>query len=354
MVKVTSHNTAERDTQEPNDTMADVGQDPLVDDEEEQRRRERQAEIERFLLAQEAIAENEETNAARDAAAVQENVPLVQPLVPPPALPEQPKPLRALSYTQTSLFAAACLLFYALRTRQQWYLALVYLSSSKAALVVMGNALTAAAVSSFDLVINTFLKGLRRQEAEGLQDFFRWNVTETCLALTMFRTELTAGTGLQFLALITAKCLHHVAVLREQHVRMTQDAVVKSTWTGLPTIPMDILNLLGLLLFLQALDISALQYTVQDLLTNGPTVSILFSFEAAILLVSAWSHILLWSLHVVDSWLNYCHDEKPQSFVGRLVHPWKEYKATLIFAVELQAQAIQFLFYLMFFGIVLT
>jgi E3 ubiquitin-protein ligase synoviolin len=264
---------------------------------------------------------------------------------------QQPKTARALSYTQTSFCAAGALLYYALRTRQQWYLALVYLSSSKLALVVMGNALTAGAVTSFDIVTNTFLSGLRRQEAEGLQDFFRWNVTETCLALTMFRSELSASTAVQFLILVTVKCLHHVAILREQHVRMTEDAVVETNVGGmkLALIPLQHVKLLAMLVFLQLVDIMALQFTVQDLLTNGPTVSVLFAFEAAILLVAAWSHILLWYLHVTDSWLNYNHERAPTSFFGRLLHPWKEYKATLIFAVELQAQLIQFIFYMVFF-----
>jgi len=327
-------------------------QDP--DDDEERRRRQRQAAMERMLLAQEEEEEivfEHPPEDPPDIIPVQQQ-PLLQqhPLMPQ----EQPKPIKPFSYTHTSFFVAACVLYYALRTRQQWYLALVYLSSSKAALVVMGNAVTAAAVSAFDLTTNTFLSGLRIQEAEGLKDFFRWNVTETCLALTMFRSELSGFTALQFLALVTIKCLHHVAVMREQHVRMTADAVVESTWTGLPTIPSQHLKLLAMLIFLQFLDILALQVTVQDLLKSGPNVSILFAFEAAILLVSAWSHILLWSLHVTDSWLNYHHDRAPQSLTGRWIHLWKEYKATLIFAVELQAQSIQFLFYLMFFGIVLT
>jgi hypothetical protein len=359
-------------------TMAAGAEDPVIHndddvdvDEQERRRRVRQAAIERMFLAQEhaadnALAENlaeigiarqgdvapEHVHAADD---LQEQLDLLQQqghLQPDALLQEHPKPIRALSYTQTSFCLAGALLYYALRTRQQWYLALVYLSSSKLALVIMGNALTAGAVTTFDVVINTFLGGLRVQEAEGLQDFFRWNVTETCLALTMFRSELNASTAVQFLILITVKCLHHVAVLREQHVRMTQDAIVEMTIFGrfrLALIPLQHLKLLAMLVVLQSVDIFALQFTVQDLMTNGPTVSVLFAFEAAILLVAAWSHILLWYLHVMDSWLNYSHEQAPASLYGRMVHPWREYKATLIFAVELQAQLIQFIFYMIFF-----
>ena len=36
------------------------------------------------------------------------------------------------------------------------------------------------------------------------------------------------------------------------------------------------------------------------------------------------------------------------------IYPWKDHKATLVFAVELQAQFAKFLFYLTFFAIVFT
>jgi len=59
-------------------------------------------------------------------------------------------------------------------------------------------------------------------------------------------------------------------------------------------------------------------------------------------------------LHVLDSMLHYGHDHLHSNLFRRILHPWRENKATLIFAVELQAQAVQFLFYLTFFCIVLT
>jgi len=191
-------------------------------------------------------------------------------------------------------------------------------------------------------------------EAEGLQDFFRWNVTETCLALTMFRQELTINVAVQFLLLVLVKCLHHVTVLREQHLRMTDDGVRGATWnTNVPIVPWHHCKVLMMLFVLQSLDLLAVQYTADDLLNAGPSVSILFAFEAAILLVSAWSSILLWYIHVTDGLLHFWHDQQ-YSFGHMLLHPWKEIKATLTFAVELQAQAVQFLFYLAFFGFVMT
>lgn len=310
-----------------------------VDDEERLRRR--QQEIEDMLAAAEAAEERER----------EEQVPLLnqEPLPPPPA------PARKrLNYVQTSFLAAGGLLYYALRTRQQWYLSMVYLSASKFSLVVFGNAVVAGSLALFDTMTATLLGGLRLQEAEGLQDFVRWNVTETCLALTMFRSELAVNTTLQFLAIIWIKCLHQVVILRENHLRLTEEALVASDWSpAIPTMPAGHVRVYVALVVLQLVDLWIVQITAEDLLKRGPSVNILFAFEAAILLVSAWSHILLFYLHLVDGFLHFVH-ERDYAMSKTWLHWWKEYKATLTFAVELQAQAVQFLFYLSFFAIVLT
>jgi len=323
--------------------MADVAAPENNADEE---RRRREEEMERLMLEQEQRAEAEEAAAAanhqqgaeEDAAAGQDELEQEDMLfLPPPPPPSQPK-TTLFSYRPMSLLAFLGLLYYAFRTRRQYYLAAVFLSSSKWAYAVTGNAVLAVALSIFDFVISVFLNGLRPHEAEGLQDFFRWNVTETCLALTMFRHELTVTTALQFVALITVKCWHHVASQREQHWRLTEEAVM-----GEPPYIRHF-PLLVFLIVLQLLDLVALQYTAQSLVETGPTVAILFAFEAAIMLVNAWSHILLWHLHVVDSAINFGHDRE-WKVACKLLHPWKECKATLTFAVELQAQAVQFIFY---------
>lgn len=268
--------------------------------------------------------------------------------------PQTHKPFR-LSYVSTSFLVAFAMMYYALRTRQQWYLALVYLSSSKWAYIVLGNALVATLVSIFSLVTNVFLNGLRMHEAEGLGDFFRWNITETCLALTMFRSELTVQTGILFLVLVLAKSLHWVAELREQHLRMTQEAVVVHQTTGWPGLQWPHLKLFMCLMILQLFDVLAVMQCGSDIMKHGPSVSILFAFEGGILLVSVMSSILLWNLHVLDGIFHYTHETtQPGQLFHNWIHPWKDYKATLVFAVEVQAQAAKFFFYVTFFAIVMT
>lgn len=338
-----------------------VAPPPLDDNEAARLRRRRQREeeeMERLLLAQEQNGHDDdeinEQHQDDDAEPLvnEEEEPLMRAQATSPTCPR-------LSYTQTSFVAAFCLLYYALRTRQQWYLALVYLTSSKWAYIVFGNALIALCVSTFRIFTKWFLQGLRLAEAEGLGDFFRWNVTETCLALTMFRGELQVDTFLVFLLLILAKCMHWVAEMREQYLRMTQDAVVSiqdhgTLLKGWPRIPWEHLRLYLLLNILIVLDIIAVAHCGYSISQNGPSVDILFGFEAAILLVTAMSCAVLWNLHVMDGLLHYLHDSSAAPAYQSWLHAWKDHKATLIFAVELQAQGAKFLFYVTFFAIVLT
>lgn len=343
--------------------------DPVVHDaDEEERRRRLEEEMERMLLEQEA-AELEET-VNREAENLNDDIPLPQEGDPFFLHEHQLRHeyeaqqtrwrMRKLlpSYASMSFGSAFALLWYALRTRQQWYLALVYLGSSKYAYIILGNALIALCISIFKFVTTHFLGGLRLVESEGLGDFFRWNVTETCLALTMFRRDMNVQSGILFLFLILSKCLHWVVDMRESHLRMTQDAIVVPTpgtsrgiFGRMPTISPQQLGLQALINILLVTDVIGVVCCIQDVAAYGASVMLLFGFECAIMLVSCMSLTLLWNMHVVDGLLHYWHDEYGYS---RWLHAWKDRKATLIFALEVQAQGAKFIFYCTFFAIVMT
>ena len=92
-----------------------------------------------------------------------------------------------------------------------WILAIVLASLRQAHRRIrtsrqLGNALIALAVSAFSLLTRLFLAGgLRPNERESIGEHIRWDVTETCLALTIFRSELDVSTALQFLGLVLLK-----------------------------------------------------------------------------------------------------------------------------------------------------
>ena len=259
------------------------------------------------------------------------------------------------TYVRVSLWAALLLVYYAFRSQQQWYLALVFLSSSKYAYVILGNAFVATLIWAFQTSTNFFLNGLRLNEAEGLGDYFRWHITETCLAFTIFRSELTVKTAMLFLCLIFSKCLHHIVDAREAHLRMTEEIVVANPDGGWISLKLPHVKLFALITSLQIIDIGAVVLCGQDIMKNGASVSILFCFEFAIMLTSVISNALLWHLHLVDGILHHLHETSDSSHRWHgWIYPWKDHKATLVFAVELQAQFAKFVFYLTFFSVVFT
>lgn len=111
----------------------------------------------------------------------------------------------SLRYVPLSFLSAFLLIHHTLRTRQQFYLAMTYLSTSKLSYIILGNAIIAYYVKIFTLVTHLFLGGLRPNERESIGEQMRWDITETCLALTMFRSELDVGTAIKFLTLVVMK-----------------------------------------------------------------------------------------------------------------------------------------------------
>eukprot|EP00579_Thalassiosira_antarctica_P012204 CAMPEP_0201921074 /NCGR_PEP_ID=MMETSP0903-20130614/9509_1 /ASSEMBLY_ACC=CAM_ASM_000552 /TAXON_ID=420261 /ORGANISM="Thalassiosira antarctica, Strain CCMP982" /LENGTH=917 /DNA_ID=CAMNT_0048457967 /DNA_START=32 /DNA_END=2785 /DNA_ORIENTATION=- len=349
----------------------------------------------------------------------------------------------SLRYTPLSLLAAGLFLHHTLRTRQQFYLALVYLQSSKLAYILLGNAIIALAVSTFSLLTKLFLDGgLRPNERDSIGEHIRWDVTETCLALTIFRSELDVLTAIEFLGLVILKCLHWSVELRGSHLRMTEEVFVypdedvdeddnenaenspprqsiKKRWyQRIPHLRLTHIRYYTLVQILLLIDIFAVAHCALSVATHGPSVDILFGFESAILLVAGLSAMGSYHLHVIDGIMGVFHHlaegehhhvpvggmadadgmpntenelaensgdaaggEQPQhqeggdssnqdatanrrpatrtttfakTLVARLANPWRDHRATISFAIELQAQAAKFLFYVVFFAIVFT
>ncbi len=269
-----------------------------------------------------------------------------------------------LHYTSLSFLLAIVHIIYVLRTRKQAYLALLYLTSSKLSYIIMGNVAIAGVIGIFFQTIQTFLNGLRLMETETIIDHIRWNVTETCIALTMFRQEINVKIMGIFLILILGKCLHWAVELRESHLRMTEEVfyllddededallfgagglqnpndddnsedgenanadggnepvwwlwrglgfflpksvgdVAYKVHRGIPRVRQKHFKLFTLMSILYLFDVLALTYCVSHILEDGPSVFIMFIFESSILMASIMSTSALFMIHVYDSMLN--------------------------------------------------
>lgn len=179
----------------------------------------------------------------------------------------------------------------------------------------------------------------------------------------------------------------------------------------LPHLRLTHIRFYALLQLLLLLDIFAVAHCALSVATDGPSVSILFGFEFAILLVSVLSAMGMYHMHVIDGLMGFLHHvvegehhycpvggmaeggpveeggetnteedadaieensgnqnestdttspptARPKTLaktlVERIANPWRDRRATLSFAIELMAQAAKFLFYIVFFAIVFT
>lgn len=245
---------------------------------------------------------------------------------------------------------------------------------------MLGNAIIALAVSSFSLTTSLFLEGgLRHNERDAISEHIRWDVTETCLALTIFRSELDISTAVMFLGLVVLKCLHWSVELRGGHLRMTEEVFVyphghgdqdhsrvdddddhhhaaaadghddvaagggtannttenhdanssvrrrKPWYQRLPRLRLSHIRFYTLLQILLLLDILAVAHCAVSVATNGPSVHILFGFESAILLVAALNAMGMYHLHVVDGIMgalcHWCEGEHHYCPVGGMAVP---------------------------------
>lgn len=169
-----------------------------------------------------------------------------------------------------------------------------------------------------------FFGRLRDVEVELLYDNARYAVTETCLALTIFREELTVRVLTLFTALLFSKSFHWLCQSRVEYVE--SDNV--SRWTHF--------RLMALMYTLLVVDVAFVAGCVY--FWKGPSVLILFGFEYTILAVSVSSTLLRYCLHLVDM---------------RIEGNWPQ-KGSYLFFLEFATEVVRFLSYVVFFSIIFT
>mmetsp|Transcript_7988 Transcript_7988/g.15047 ORF Transcript_7988/g.15047 Transcript_7988/m.15047 type:complete len:684 (+) Transcript_7988:101-2152(+) len=257
-----------------------------------------------------------------------------------------------LQYSTVSFLTAFFHVVYVLRTRKQAYLALLYLTSSKLSYIILGNALLAFLFGIFQFTVRTFFNGLRLIESETIADHIRWNVTETCISMTMFRQEINVKTIIIFLVIILGKCLHWATDMRVNHLRMTEEVFfflndedgfifdntrneadgtdravdeIEVWWfwrainifmpkffsdkcvelyRNLPRVRMNHVKIMSLMSILHLLDMLSVTYCVSQLLDNGPGIFVIFLFETSVLMISIVSSGVLYGIHVFDGCIN--------------------------------------------------
>ncbi|GAA5820133.1 hypothetical protein JCM11251_005497 [Rhodosporidiobolus azoricus] len=225
----------------------------------------------------------------------------------------------------TTLFAWTVL--NAFRQRSNFYAAAVYLSKSNACIMIMWNQGIFQTVLLGKALQAIFLGELRLIEIERLQERGWFAVTETLLALTIFKEEFESSFVMLFVSLLFFKVFHWLASDRvemmEQTARVSRAAHAR---------------MVGLLSLLWVSDVFLMVYAIDSILFDGPTVMIMFASEYMILLANVWSTTAKYIINVIDM---------------RREEPWED-KSIYVFYVELAADFFKLFTYLTFFGLILT
>lgn len=229
------------------------------------------------------------------------------------------------TYFFLSLLATIAVISHAVYTREQFYPIILYLVTSKVSFVIHANMLLALAIFVGRVGRFLFLGQLREVEVELLFERAKYTITETCLALTIFRNELTPPIIALFGTLLFLKAFHWLSSSRLDYLDQVMPV---SSWTHV--------RLSALIVTLILCDVgitySCIQYTIQ----HGKSVLILFGFEFGLLCISVINLLVRFILHLVDS-----------RMANGLVS-----KGILIMLLDLVCDALRFVTYVFFFCLI--
>ncbi|CAM9756025.1 unnamed protein product [Ascophyllum nodosum] len=232
-------------------------------------------------------------------------------------------------YVGVSFIVALTTVFHAWHTREEYFPTVVFMTTNKLAQVVIGNWVLVMGVVIGKALQMLFLGRLRDNEVEVVYDNARYAIMETCLALTVFRGDLSAVVFGMFAYLLIVKAYHWLAQARVEHLEQFNGPQGVASLLRLTS--MVVLNIL--------IDASMLLYCAGNVtLDEKPNVLILFAFEFAILSVAAISTLVHLVLHVIDT---------------RMSGAWHG-KSTCTMLLEFFSEVLTFSFYVIFFLVMLV
>ncbi|KAG8160030.1 hypothetical protein KVR01_010667 [Diaporthe batatas] len=200
--------------------------------------------------------------------------------------------MRVAMYAGTSAALAAAVVTSAFYQRANFYSAMVYLSQSNLCLMILINLVF--------LVYGSFMYGLQRLcfgtlrpvEVEQLYEKAWFAITETCLAMTVFREEVGAFFIVMFTALITGKVWGWIGEGRVEVFEQQPPANPRLFHARL------VVSLLTSILYNSWL----LSYCINTVIAQAkPTMMVMFLFEFAVLAVGSLHTGLRYVISLVEA-----------------------------------------------------
>ncbi|KAL2759235.1 hypothetical protein ACRALDRAFT_1062248 [Sodiomyces alcalophilus JCM 7366] len=200
--------------------------------------------------------------------------------------------MRLTWYATISTTLAASVVISAFQQRANFYSAMVYLAQSNVCLLVLTNFVY--------LIYGTVIFGLQRSlygplrqvEVEQLSEKAWFAITETCLAMTIFRDEIGAWFLVMFTALITGKIWGWIGDGRVEILEQQPPANPSLFHTRL---------VISLLLSL-AYDAWILKYSIKTVIQQArPDMMVMFLFEFAVLSTSSVRTVIRYLVSVAEN-----------------------------------------------------
>ncbi|KAJ6039941.1 hypothetical protein N7444_008846 [Penicillium canescens] len=199
--------------------------------------------------------------------------------------------MRLAAYTGVSVVLATGVFLKALHQRANFYSACIYLSQSSANLMILTN--LCLLITGFVLFwLQRLLYGpLRAIETEQLYERAWFAVTETCLAMTIFRGELGGWFLVMFISLLVGKVWGWIGEGRVEYLEQQPPANPRLFHIRLA------LSLVLTVLF----DSFMLQYCVHTVISQArPDMMVMFGFEFAILTILSTSTLLRYAIALTE------------------------------------------------------
>ena len=111
-------------------------------------------------------------------------------------------------YALASTALVAAVAYQAYEARRQFYPTMIYLTTNKLSLLSLGNEALMLTLLVGQGVKTLFFGRLREAEVEHLYERSWYAITETCLAMTIFREEFNVSFVALFTALLFLKLFH--------------------------------------------------------------------------------------------------------------------------------------------------
>jgi len=199
-------------------------------------------------------------------------------------------------YVAGSAVMANIVLMRAYYERPNFYSAAVYISQSTGSLMFLVNLMLIVAASFGYGLQRLFYGPLRPIETEQLYDKAWFAVSETLLAMTIFRDDIGMWFFAMFLCLLAGKVWQWIGEGRVEFLEQQPPANPKLFHT----------RLMSSLLLSVAFDIFMMQYCIDSILSEArPGVMVMFGFEYVLLAIASSSTFLRYVLSLVEMYITH-------------------------------------------------